>query len=425
MRECKDSYRRNLEAQLQQNNVREVMTETNMTASKYKSLSFSDDEETPLGLPPEYELLQTVYEGDFGKVMKCWNKITERNEDLKVPSWEDDNTRGEISMMKVLKRHNLDQHNIVKFYGVLNLTCGIVLVFEALESSTSSWRCPTVALCSWMAAALEALKSIDVIHTNVNTENIMLVRHQRRPFKVKLTNFGEAIPTSKATKGRTLQTLGFRSPEILLGLPFSEAIDMFSLGCVMAAMILDCLLFQEDDHEYLALREIIELLGQPADHVLDKGKHTKNYFNRIKSKTWRLKTHVDYWGFTNVEERSRFQTLDDLKKVCLEKEEDVVSEDAERCIELLKATLRVDVTERISPSQVLTHPFITEDFHRSQCPIMELHVSALRSSSPPTVLLFYLYAVLFSLCSPLTPTGRGRWPPTSAPGSVNRCSAHL
>ncbi|XP_069563783.1 homeodomain-interacting protein kinase 2-like [Brachyistius frenatus] len=217
-----------------------------------------------------------------------------------------------------------------------------------------------------MAAALEALKSIDVIHTDVNTENIMLVRHQRRPFKVKLTNFGQAIPTSKATKGRTLQTLGFRSPEILLGLPFSEAIDMFSLGCVMAAMILGCLLFQEDDHEYLALREIVELLGQPADHVLDKGKHTKNYFNRIKSKTWRLKTHVDYWGFTNVEERSRFQTLDDLKKVCLEKEEDVVSEDAERCIELLKATLRVDVTERISPSQVLTHPFITEDFHRSQ-----------------------------------------------------------
>ncbi|XP_069544006.1 uncharacterized protein [Brachyistius frenatus] len=33
-------------------------------------------------------------------------------------------------------------------------------------------------------------------------------------------------------------------------------------------------------------------------------------------------------------------------------------------------------------------------------------------SSPPTVLLFYLYAVLFCLCSPLTPTSRGR------------CSAH-
>ena len=33
-------------------------------------------------------------------------------------------------------------------------------------------------------------------------------------------------------------TLIFRAPEIILGLPFDEAIDMWSLGCVAAELFL-------------------------------------------------------------------------------------------------------------------------------------------------------------------------------------------
>lgn len=35
----------------------------------------------------------------------------------------------------------------------------------------------------------------------------------------------------------------YRSPEILLGAPFNEAIDVWSLGCVAATMILGATLF--------------------------------------------------------------------------------------------------------------------------------------------------------------------------------------
>lgn len=35
----------------------------------------------------------------------------------------------------------------------------------------------------------------------------------------------------------------FRAPEITLGLPLSEAIDIWSLGCVMAIMIFGFMLF--------------------------------------------------------------------------------------------------------------------------------------------------------------------------------------
>ena len=36
----------------------------------------------------------------------------------------------------------------------------------------------------------------------------------------------------------------------------------------------------------------------------------------------------------------------------------------EQCIELLKAMLTIDPNERITPSEVLAHPFITRDYPR-------------------------------------------------------------
>ncbi|XP_042259730.1 homeodomain-interacting protein kinase 1-like isoform X2 [Thunnus maccoyii] len=84
-----------------------------------------------------------------------------------------------------------------------------------------------------MAVAFDALKSIGVIHTDVRTNNIMLV-DRVRPFRVKLIGFDMAIPSHKAEKSRVDHGSFYRAPEIMLGLPFSEAINMWSLGCVMA-----------------------------------------------------------------------------------------------------------------------------------------------------------------------------------------------
>ena len=40
---------------------------------------------------------------------------------------------------------------------------------------------------------------------------------------------------------------------------------------------------------YLQLQFIGELLGQPADHILDNGDYTENYYRRTPSNGWRLK----------------------------------------------------------------------------------------------------------------------------------------
>ncbi|XP_039636167.1 homeodomain-interacting protein kinase 3-like isoform X2 [Perca fluviatilis] len=302
-----------------------------------------------LQLPRQYEFLQDLGEGGFGKVVKCWNKDTKQTVAVKIPKFSDYDSK-EVSILKTLMRLNLDQHNIVTFFGWFHTSFGRALVLETLDISIQDYILKThhapmrlrdvSTVIQQLARALDALKSIGVIHTDLKPDNIMLVDHRRRPFAVKLIDFGLAMPRSEARQGVTLQTLCFRSPEIVLGLPFSEAIDMWSLGCLMAKMVHGCLLFSGET-EYEALQCIAELLGPLAERLLNNGQKTLWYFTRTESNSWRFKLRLERKNKSEAVER-------------------------EQCIELLEAMLKLDETERITPREVLTHPFIAKGYHCSQ-----------------------------------------------------------
>lgn len=53
-----------------------------------------------------------------------------------------------------------------------------------------------------------------------------------------MIDFGSASYASKVITSTYLQSRYYRAPEIVLGLPFAEAIDMWSLGCVIAELFL-------------------------------------------------------------------------------------------------------------------------------------------------------------------------------------------
>lgn len=86
--------------------------------------------------------------------------------------------------------------------------------------------------------ALLKLKQLELIHADLKPENIMLVDPHQQPFRIKVIDFGSASHRSKAVTNTYLQSRYYRAPEILLGLPFKEAIDMWSLGCVIAELFL-------------------------------------------------------------------------------------------------------------------------------------------------------------------------------------------
>ena len=57
-------------------------------------------------------------------------------------------------------------------------------------------------------------------------------------FSFQVIDFGSASHVSKAVCNTYLQSRYYRAHEIILGLPFCEAIDMWSLGCVVAELFL-------------------------------------------------------------------------------------------------------------------------------------------------------------------------------------------
>lgn len=57
-----------------------------------------------------------------------------------------------------------------------------------------------------------------------------------------------------------IQSRFYRSPEVILGLPFTYAIDMWSLGCVVAELFLGAPLLPGES-EYHQLRRITDMQG--------------------------------------------------------------------------------------------------------------------------------------------------------------------
>ena len=81
--------------------------------------------------------------------------------------------------------------------------------------------------------------------------------------------------------------LFFRAPEIILGQPFDEAIDMWSLGCVLAELYLGWPLFPGTS-EYDQIHFICQMLGPPPAILLRNLEKTRRFFNRSKG-VWSLK----------------------------------------------------------------------------------------------------------------------------------------
>lgn len=72
--------------------------------------------------------------------------------------------------------------------------------------------------------------------------------------------------------------------QVLLGYPYTVAIDMWSLGCMAAELFLGLPLFPGASEHDLLVR-VVEMRGVPPDHVLAKAQHTKKYFERAEELT--------------------------------------------------------------------------------------------------------------------------------------------
>ncbi|XP_051808250.1 homeodomain-interacting protein kinase 1-like isoform X7 [Acanthochromis polyacanthus] len=296
-----------------------------------------------------------------------------------MPTWN--NLDHEAEILKKLMSHNSKESNIIEYKGDVFFEDTRLLVLEKLdidlwdyvENFAQPMRMEHVrTVIQQMAVALNATKSAGIIHCDVKEDNIMMVDHVKQPFKVKLIDFGLAKYRSEAQAGELFQVLEYRAPEITLGLPYSEAIDVWSLGCVMAWMMTEDSLFGSgSDSEYFTLRRMIRLLGLPPQHLIDAGLRSQLFFQKKSDGLWRLKTPREYFESDLVHSDPtvyKLDSLDEMKTVYSETDNPAEADERRECIELLKAMLQWNEDDRITPSGILNHPFITKSYLNSSSP---------------------------------------------------------
>ncbi|XP_054626115.1 homeodomain-interacting protein kinase 2-like isoform X2 [Dunckerocampus dactyliophorus] len=325
-----------------------------------------------------YHIQKLLDRGTSSHVFKCQNLGTSKDVALKVHKnyalFEN-----EIDMQEIVSVLDPEKKSIVEFIETFTFNEHPCLVFELLDTSLFSMvydkRWKTFSpndirpVAQQLLTAFDALKSIGVIHTDLKSDNIMLVDHAMQPFRVKLIDFGLSITTSEAplSYGVALQPMGNRAPEVALGLPFSEAIDMWSLGCVLSFLYLGNYLFLANSN-YNMLRSMIEVVGRIPDHLLSASKNTHKYFKKNTRDNdgdhpkWRLMTEKEYQDKTGVRPESllwSFKCLEDLMKLRPHVNEPIEMEDRKAFVDLLKCLLQMDPEQRITPEEALKHPFLT------------------------------------------------------------------
>lgn len=334
-----------------------------------------------------YLILDILGQGTFGQVVKCQNMRTHEIVAVKVIKNKPAYYKQSMMEVTILEMLNAnwdpdDKHHILRLRDTFIHAEHLCLVFELLSSNLyelikqNSFRGLSTSLVRVFTAqlldALTVLNEANLIHCDLKPENILL-RTLQTP-SIKLVDFGSACH-EKQTVYTYIQSRFYRSPEVLLGLPYNSAIDLWSLGCIAVELFLGLPLFPGTS-EYNQVFRIVEMLGLPPQYMLEQGKQTADFFNvytdEYGRKSFRLKSFEQYvkeHNATNeVPSKKYFSatTLPDIIKTYplsrkSGKPADAQKEMANRAsfVDFVSGLLNMDPHERWTPQQAKLHPFIT------------------------------------------------------------------
>ena len=105
-------------------------------------------------------------------------------------------------------------------------------------------------------------------------ENILLKSQDKSG--IKIIDFGSSCFSDQRIY-TYIQSRFYRAPEIVLGIPYTTAIDMWSFGCILVELYTGIPIFPgESEHEQLSL--IIQVIGLPDEDLLRKSSRRENFF---------------------------------------------------------------------------------------------------------------------------------------------------
>ena len=160
--------------------------------------------------------------------------------------------RREIEVLKMCQHPNIINlvdlfENVDYFYIILDYMQGADLFDYLTEREFKLSENRVREISFQLAQGLKYLHSFGIVHRNLTLENIMMTDTTEASVP-KLVDFGLSKmigPQEKADE--PFGTLGYVAPEILAKKPYNLSCDIWSLGCIIYAMVCSSLPYDSDD----------------------------------------------------------------------------------------------------------------------------------------------------------------------------------
>ncbi|KAG7518182.1 dual specificity protein kinase CLK4-like isoform X1 [Solea senegalensis] len=352
--------------------------------SRKRSRSVEDDDEGHLiyhngdMLRARYEIVCTLGEGAFGKVVEC---IDHSNQGARVALKIIKNidryreaAKSEVEVLDHLKSLDSDnRYSCVHMLDWFDYHGHICIAFELLGLSTYDFLKENnfmpfpiehIRLMSYqIIRAVRFLHKNKLTHTDLKPENILFIdsdydmeynpekKRDERTLKnadVKIVDFGNATYDHEHHTS-VVSTRHYRAPEVILDLGWNQSCDVWSVGCILIEYYLGSTLFQtHDSKEHLAMME--RVLGPIPTDLLQK--------TRKKRFVHRCKLDWDVYSSSGRYVRKR---LKPLKHYMVSN-----SEDHQQLFDLVEKMLEYDPAKRLSLEQALRHPFFSSYYSSSK-----------------------------------------------------------
>ncbi|XP_051122127.1 uncharacterized protein LOC127245336 isoform X2 [Andrographis paniculata] len=321
-------------------------------------------------LDGRYEIIAAHGKGVFSTVVRARDlkaklgdpeevaiKIIRNNETMYKAGMEE-----LVILKKLVGTDPENKRHCVRFLSTFKYRNHLCLVFESLHMNLREvlkkfgrnigLKLTAVrAYAKQLFIALKHLKNCGVLHCDIKPDN-MLVNEAKNV--LKLCDFGNAMFAGKNEITPYLVSRFYRSPEIILGLPYDHPLDIWSVGCCLFELYTGKVLFPGATNNDM-LRLQMELKGPFPKKMLRKGAFTDQHFDQdlnflateedpVSKKTIRrLIINIKPKDFSSLISGSPGE---DLKMVANFKD-------------LMEKIFILDPDKRLTVSQALSHPFIT------------------------------------------------------------------
>ncbi|KRY78165.1 Serine/threonine-protein kinase minibrain [Trichinella pseudospiralis] len=238
-----------------------------------------------------YVIENLIGKGSFGQVVKALDTFENCHVAIKVIKNKRpflNQAQIEVQLLQMMNRLDENSNHLCLVFELLSYNLYDLLRNTNFRGvSLNLTRKFAQQLCT--ALLFLSTPELSIIHCDLKPENILLCNPKRSA--IKIIDFGSSCQMGQRIY-QYIQSRFYRSPEVLFGIAYDMAIDMWSLGCILVEMHTGEPLFS-GTNEFDQVMKIVEVLGLPPKEMLDAAPRTAKYFEKNSDGSYRCKTARD------------------------------------------------------------------------------------------------------------------------------------